>query len=138
MGTDLVLAVCGGGGNDTVALIVVLAIAALYLLVVGAAITRAEDGTERAMLVGLLVLAIAVGGLLFRGLAGISGFGDFLGRIVIALVISAGIALIVVARRRERSAGRAVFVAAAGTILIPCGLFVLFFAAVGLGTGCLD
>jgi hypothetical protein len=138
MGTDLALAVCGGGGNDTVAIIVVLAIAALYLLAVGAALNRAEDGTERAKLLGLLVIAVVVGGIVFRGLAGISGFGDFLGRLMIALVITSAITLVGVARQREGSAGRAVFVAVAGTILIPFGVFILFFAAVGLGTGCLD
>jgi len=137
MGTDLVLAVCGGG-NDTVAIVVVLAIAALYLLAVGAALRGAEDGTERVKLIGVLVVSIVVGGVVFRGLDDISGFGDFLGRLIVALVISSAIALIGVARQREESAGRAVFVAAAGTVLIPFGIFILFFAAVGLGTGCLD
>lgn len=56
---------------------------------------------------------------------------------IIAPLLSGSIALVGVARWREEGAGRAVFVAAAGTILIPCGILVLFFASVGLGTGCL-
>lgn len=79
MGVDLVLAVCGGGGNDTAAMVVIVAIAGLYLLAVATALSRAEDGVERAA-----------------------------------------------------------FVAVADTMLIPVGIFVLLFAAFGLGTGCLD
>jgi hypothetical protein len=55
----------------------------------------------------------------FRGLAGISGLGDFLGRLVIALVISSAIALIGVASQREESVGRAVFVVVAGIVPDP-------------------
>lgn len=135
---DLILAVCEGGGNDTLALIVVLAIAALYLLAVGSILRRAEDGAERLMLIVLLLVSIAIGGLAYGAAGSISGLGDFIARLVVSLLISGGLALLAANLKGEETAGRAVAIAVAGDLLIPCGIFVLFFAAFGIGTACLD
>lgn len=134
----MVLAVCGGGGNDTLAFIVVLAIAALYLLPIVATLGNAEDGAERAVLIVLLAISITVGGLLFLYPQGIDGDQDYLGRFVISLLVTGGIAVAAAAKWRAASVGRAVFVALAGDVLIPGGIFLLFFASMVLGSGCLS
>jgi hypothetical protein len=137
MGPDLVLAQCSGG-NDTVAFIAVLTLGVLYALAVGAVIVRAEDDTEKLLLAILLATSIAIGAIAFLVLGRISEVGNFIERLVVSLMLSSLIALIGAARWREASAGRAVFVAIAGDLFVPCGIFVLFFASLILGTGCLD
>ncbi|HET7416109.1 MAG TPA: hypothetical protein VFJ61_00575 [Solirubrobacterales bacterium] len=137
-GDLLLLAVCEGGGNDTLAKLVVLVIAALYLLVVMAALGGAEGAGERVLLILLFAISVSVGAAAYGNFGGISGLGDFIARMVISLIISGGIALLGAATLREESAGRAVFVAVAGNILVPAGIFVFFFASMGIGTGCLN
>jgi peptidoglycan/LPS O-acetylase OafA/YrhL len=137
-GVDTVLAVCGGGGSDAVGFIAVLVLGALYALAVLAAIGRAEDAEELAALIILLLVSVAIGGLFFLYPHGVSGNGDYLARFVISLVVAGVIGAGVVAKLGEQSAGRVFFIALAGDVLIPGGLFVLLFASVGLGTGCLD
>jgi hypothetical protein len=59
-------------------------------------------------------------------------------RLVVSLIACSAIALIGAAKWREESVGRAIFIAVAGDILIPVGICVVFFAAMGPGTGCLE
>lgn len=134
----LVTAVCGGGGNNVLAGFVVLFLAGLYAIAVVTALGRAEDGGELMLLIALLAASIAIGGLFFLYPEGINGDGDFLGRFVLSLVASGMLGIGAAVKLGEQSAGRAIFLALAGDVLIPGGLIVLLFASVGLGTGCLD
>lgn len=77
----------------------------------------------------------AVGGLFFLYPSGIKGDGAFLGRFVLSLVVSGSLGVGVAFKLGEQSAGRAIFLALAGDILIPGGLFI---ASMLWGTGCLD
>ena len=134
----MLLADCGGGGNDTLAVLVVLVVAVLYLLAVGSLLRRAEDGSELIMLIVLLVVSIAIGWFAFAGFGSISGLGDFMARLVVSLLISGGLALLAAMLKGEETAGRAVMAAVAGNIFIPFGAVVLFVAAFGIGTSCID
>lgn len=131
------LAVCGGG-SDVFAFAVVLVIGGLYAAALLTALGRAEDGEELGLLIGLLLVSVAIGGLLFLYPHGINGDADFLGRFVISLVVSGLLGVGAVLKLGEQSAGRALFIALAGDILIPAGFFVLFLASMIFGTGCLD
>ena len=136
---DLLLrAVCGGGGNDILAFLVVLVIGGFYATAVVYALSRAEDGGELALLVSLLIATITIGGILFLYPEGIEGNGDYLGRFVLSFVISGLLGIGVVVKRGEEVAGRALFIALAGDVLIPGGLFVFLFSSLGVGTGCLS
>jgi hypothetical protein len=137
MGASLVMAVCGGSGNDTLAFIVVIFVAAIYVLSLLTAFGKAEDGQEMVMLIALLSVSIAVGGLAFLYPNGTSGNGDYFSRFIISLVISGGLGLGAAAIWKESSAGRAIFVALAGDVLIPGGLLLLLFASIGIGSGCI-
>ena len=132
------LAVCGGGGSDAIALLVVLAIGLAYGFALLTAVFRAEDGEEALLLIVLLVASIAIGGLVFLYPHGTGGDTDYLGRFVISLVVSGLLGIGVVLRLGEQSAGRALFIALAGDILIPLGFFVLLLSSVILGTGCFE
>jgi hypothetical protein len=127
-----VLAVCGGGGNDTLAAVIVLAVVTAYLLLVGAVFVRSEDGVERGMLALLLVASAVLGTGIF------SVLGTSVGSFVLALIVPAALAVLSAASTRQGSVGRAVFVALAGSSLIPGGLFLLIFASAGIGTACFD
>jgi hypothetical protein len=137
-GDFLMTAVCGGGGNDTLGFLVIVVVGALYALAVLKAMSLAEFGDELAILVALFTISVAVGGLVFLYPHGIDGNGDYLGRFVISLVAAGVLGGITTAKLGEQSAGRAFFLALAGDILIPAGIFLLLIASVGIGTGCLD
>jgi hypothetical protein len=100
------LGVCGGGGSDTLAAIVVIVIAALYGWAVLSVLARAEDGTEQAMLIILLIVSIAIGGFLFLYPGGIEGDGDFLTRFMISLIVVSTIAVAASAMARSECRAR--------------------------------
>ena len=54
------------------------------------------------------------------------------------LLVSGAIGIGVIVKLGNQSAARVLFVALAGGILIPGGIFLLFFTSMGLGTGCLN
>jgi hypothetical protein len=137
-GTAIQLAVCGGGGNDTLGFVAVLLVAALYLLPVVAIIGGAEDMGERSSLVLVLLGSIPLGAAIFLYPHGVSGNGNYLARFLLALAVPAAIGAALAAALRIRSLGKAAFIGFAGGLLIPGGLFLLLFASVGIGTGCLD
>ncbi len=133
------LAVCGGGGNDFLAIAVVVVVGALYLLAVGTALLRANDGLELTVLVVLLLISVAIGGFAFLYPDGVdSNDADYLGRFVLSLVATGALGVIPAVKWREESVGRMIFVALAGDVLIPGGILVFLFASLLLGTGCLD
>jgi hypothetical protein len=136
--TTIALAICGGGGSNAVALIVVAIVVVTWLLVVGAVIRSADDSSERAILIGLVALSVVIGAGVFFLPEGVSGDGDYLGRFFLALLISgvigAGLALVTGAAH----VGRALFVSVCGALFLTGGAFLLLFASILLGTGCLD
>lgn len=131
----LVLAVCGGG-NDVLAWIFGIGVAGVYAGALLAAVFRAEDGTEMAMGLGLLVASVAIGALFTFGGASFLG-GDQLGAFVVSLLVCGGLAIGVAARWREEIVGRLIFLGVGGAAAIPAGFLLLLFAAFGIGSGCL-
>jgi hypothetical protein len=133
-----VLAVCGSGGSDTAALIVVILILAAWGLGVWAIIWKGTESQERALLLFLLLASAPIATLMFLGPEGLTGDGDYLARFLLAVLLPTGIGLALALLTRRVNPGRAIAVAFSGAVLIPGGIFVLFFASLGIGTGCLD
>jgi hypothetical protein len=138
MASNLVLAVCGDGGSDVAALIVVATVVVLWLFAVGAVIRAAGDGTERALLVGLVLASLLIGAGIFFLPEGVSGDGDYLSRFFLALLIPGAIGVGVALLTRAVHVGRALFVSVCGALFLTGGIFLLLFASILLGTGCLD
>ncbi|HEY3552340.1 MAG TPA: hypothetical protein VGK66_01505 [Solirubrobacterales bacterium] len=132
-GMSTVLAVCGGG-NNTLAIVFLLVVAAVYALTVIAGVRRAEDATEMLVLIALFLVSAVVSGLIFF----FPGGNPSVARFVISIVVTGGMALVIAAKWREEIAGRAVFVAFAGDLLVPGGFVALLIAAFGIGEACLD
>jgi hypothetical protein len=134
---NLALAVCGGG-DDAVALTVVAIVVVAWLLALWAVIRTADAGSERAILIGLVLVSLVVGAGVFFLPEGIDGNGDYLTRFLLALLIpgaiGGGIALLTGAAH----VGRALFVSVCGALFLTGGAFLLLFASLLLGTGCLD
>jgi hypothetical protein len=129
----VILVACGGGGNATVAIVFLLVPAVIYWLAVATALRRAEDTAERLVLIVLFLVSAALGPLILL-------FPDnspSLTRFIISLVVTGGVGLAVAAKWREGIAGRAVFIALAGDVLIPGTILVAFIAAL-LGGACLE
>jgi hypothetical protein len=135
---SLSLAVCGGGGDDTVALIVVVIVVLLWFLTVSAVIKAADDATERAVLTGLVLASVLLGAGIFFGPEGISGDGDYLSRFFIALLVPAVIGVGVALLTGAVHVGRALLISVCGALFLVGGAFLLFFASLMLGTGCLS
>jgi hypothetical protein len=137
-GISLVLATCGGGGNDTAAL--VLMILALVAWGVGAraAICGGTEPSDRKFLLFIFVAATIFVPLVFLAPSG--HFGDHYsgGRFLIAFLTPAAIGYWWAAQSGRASPGRALAVALVRAIFIPGGVFVLFLASFGIGTGCLE
>ncbi|HEU5252528.1 MAG TPA: hypothetical protein VFU16_04270 [Solirubrobacterales bacterium] len=132
------LAVCGGGSNAT-AIVVILAAILIWLLVAYLVIRTGRDRDEQVLLVALLVISVLLGGGVFFGVQeGFSGSGDDLGKFVLSLLIAgavgAGIALVI----RGRGAVRAFVISSWGALFLTGGIYVLFIAFLGFGTGCLS
>lgn len=136
-GAHAVFAVCGGGSN-AVALIVVAIVVVAWLLVVSAVIRSAEHGTERALLIGLVLISVLVGAGVFFVPEGVSGNGDYLGRFFLALSIPAAIGVATALLTRAAHVGRALFVSVCGALFLTGGAFLLLFASLLFGTGCLE
>lgn len=129
----MILVACGSGGNATVAIVFLLVSAVIYGLAVAAALRRAEDTVELLVLIVLFLVSAALGPLILL-------FPDnspSLTRFMISLVVTGGVGLAVAAKWHEGIAGRAVFIALAGDVLIPGTILVAFIAA-GLGGACLE
>lgn len=137
-GASLVLAVCGDGGSDTVALIVVAIVVLLWFLTVGAVVKAGEDGTERALLIGLVLASVLIGAGIFFLPEGVSGDGDYLTRFFLALLIPGAIGIAVALLTRAVHVGRALLISVCGALFLVGGIFLLFFASLALGTGCLE
>jgi hypothetical protein len=136
--SNLALSVCGSGGSDAAALIVVVVVIVLWLLAVGAVIRAAEDGTERALLLGLVLASLLIGAGIFFLPEGVDGDGDYLSRFFLALLIPGAIGVGVALLTRAVHVGRALFISVCGALFLTGGIFLLLFASLLLGTGCLD
>lgn len=134
----LVLGICGGGGNDTVARVFVLIIVVVWVLAVAAILGGETGRDERLALLAVLAGTIAIGGLVFLAPEGVSGNGDYLGRFLLSLLLSAALGVGGSLATRRYGPWRGLFIAIAGDVFIPGGLILLLFASVGLGSGCLD
>lgn len=131
-------AVCGGGGNDTLALLTFLAVVLVWLLLVRIPFVTSKDKTEVLTLVGLLVVSAILGAVIFWANGWIGGERDYFERFLLSLLVSGALGVGVALTTHRVSVARALFVALAGDVLIPGGLVALLFAAIGIGTGCLD
>jgi hypothetical protein len=136
-GVNVVLAVCGGGGSNTASLIVIGLLFAVWLWVIGLIISRAPTPAQRLTLVVLLPIAVALGAAGFFASDDILG-GDRLARFVISLFLSGFLGWAVAHSWPERDIPRAIVVALAGNVLIPIGIFVVFFSSLLIGSSCLD
>jgi hypothetical protein len=116
-----------------VAIVVLLVPAVIYGLAVAVALRRAEDTTERLVLIVLFLVSAALGLLILL----FPNNSPSLTRFIISLVVTGGVGLAVAAKWREGIAGRAVFIALAGDVLIPGGTLVTFIAAL-LAGACLE
>jgi hypothetical protein len=135
---NFVLAVCGSGGSEAAALIAVALVLALWGFGVWAVVWLGTESQERALLLFLLLASAPIATLMFLGPEGLTGDGDYLARFLLAVLVPTGIGLAVALFTRRVGPGRAIAVAFSGAVLIPGGIFVLLFASLGLGTGCLD
>jgi len=138
IGADLVLAVCGSGGSDGVAVFIVGIVVLLWLLAVGAVIRGAEANSERVLLTGLVVISVVIGAVLFFGPEGVSGDGDYLTRFFLALLIPGAVGGGVALLTQAVPVGRALFVSVCGALFLTGGAFLLLFASLLFGTGCLE
>ncbi len=134
----MTLAVCGDGGNDTFALVVVAIVVALWFLTVGVVIKAGEDETERALLIALVLVSVLIGAGIFFLPEGVSGDGDYLTRFFLALLIPGAIGIAVSLLTRAVHLGRALLISVCGALFLVGGVFLLFFASLALGTGCLE
>lgn len=130
----MILVACGGSeGNTTAAIAFLLVATAIYGLAVAVALRRAEDTTERLVLIVLFLVSAPLGLLILL-------FPDnspSLTRFIISLAVTGGVGLAVAAKWRKRIAGRAVFIALAGDVLIP-GVILVAFIAAALGGACFE
>jgi hypothetical protein len=138
MGANVVLAVCGDGGSNAVALLVVAIVVVLWLLAVSAVIRATEDGSERALLIGLVLVSVLIGAGIFFLPEGVSGNGDYLSRFFLALLIPGAIGVGAALLTRAAHVGRALFVSVCGALFLTGGAFLLLFASLLFGTGCLE
>lgn len=132
------MAVCGDGGDNTVAMIVVLLVVLLWFLTVRALVKAGRDTREQALLVGLVLVSVLIGAGIFFLPEGISGDGDYLSRFFIALLVPGAIGVGVALITGAVHAGRALFASICGALFLVGGAFLLFFASLALGTGCLS
>lgn len=133
------LAVCGGGGSDVAAwLFAVLAFSA-WLLVTVLVLRAARAKRERRLLLGLLIGSILLTPLIIDAFySGLFGDDGNTGKLALVLLLPSAIGVGIAYRTRAAHGARALFISAWGTVLIPYGIFVLFFAALAVGSGCLD
>jgi hypothetical protein len=134
------LAICDGvAGSERARWIVIPPVIFFaWGLIVWFCIWRGTDPDERASLLALLGFCVATGGLIFLVPEGISGNGDYLTRFWISLLVAGGIGLAWPLVTRKPSLWRSIGVAIAGDVLVPGGLILLFFWALGLSGSCLD
>jgi uncharacterized membrane protein HdeD (DUF308 family) len=134
-----VLAVCGGGGNDVAAVAIILG---ALLAWVGAAvliIRTARDRRERLFLVGLLLASILVGPFLIKAFYdGVFGSDTQTAKLALVLLIPGVTAAAIAVRVRGGLAGRAFVLATWGAIFLGGFGLLSFFAAVVVGTGCIE
>jgi hypothetical protein len=95
------------------------------------------DLTERLSLLALLLAAILIGGLLLLYPHGTSGNSDYLLRFLLGIPLCGLLGALVAERTRIFGPWCGAFVGIVGDLLVPGGLFLLFFASVGIGNGCL-
>ncbi len=130
----MILVACGSGeGNTTAAIVFLLVPTVIYGLAVAAALRRAEDTAERLVLIVLFLVSAPLGLLILL-------FPDnspSLTRFIISLAVTGGVGPAVAAKWRKEMAGRAVFIALAGDILIP-GLILVGFIAGAIAGACLE
>ena len=110
----------------------------LWLLTVGAVIRAGEDATERALLIGLVLASVVIGAGIFFLPEGVSGDGDYFTRFFLALLIPGAIGIAVALLTQAVHAGRALLISVCGALFLVGGIFLLFFASLALGTGCLE
>jgi hypothetical protein len=137
-GLGFVLATCGGGGNDAAALLVMILALAAWGVGAGAVVCAGTESGERKFLLIVLIVAAIVAPLVFVPESGLLGDQVSGVRCLIALLIPAAIGFWWAARSGSASPGRALVVAMVGAVLLPGGLFVIFVASLGIGTGCLE
>jgi hypothetical protein len=138
-GNLMLLADCNGGGNNLVAWVVILIAFSAWALVTVLVVRKARDERERYLLLGLLFGSILLTPLIIYGFySGLVGSDGNVAKLVPLLVIPSVIGVGIAHRTRAAHRGRAFFISAWGTFLIPYGMSVLFFAAFAIGTGCLE
>jgi len=124
------VACSSGGGNAALAIVFLLVPTVVYAVAVAGVLRRAEDTAERLVLIALFLVSAALGLLILLFPDNSPSFTRF----IISLVVTGVGGLAVAAKWREGVAGRAVFIALAGDVLIP-GVVVVAFIAAAIGGG---
>jgi hypothetical protein len=135
----MLLADCNGGGSDLAASLVVVVAFSAWLLVAALVLRAARSDKERYLLLGLLVGTILLTPLIISAFySGLFGSDGDTGKLALLLLLPSVIGLGIAHWTRTAHVVRALFIAVWGTILIPLGIYVAFFAAFGIGNGCLE
>jgi len=138
-GNLILLADCNNGGSDPAALAVIVLALSAWLLMAVLAIRAGRDERERILLSGLLVGSIVLTPLIISAFySGLFGDDGDEGKLALLLLLPSAIGLAIAYRTGAAHLVRALFISVWGTILIPFGIFVAFFAALAIGTGCLE
>jgi CDP-diglyceride synthetase len=134
-----VLAVCGGGVSDALAWLIILAAISVWIAGTALIVRSARDKREKRLLIALLISSIVIGPALTAAYYGdLFGNDSGTGKLALLLTIPGAIGAGIASATRAAHGFRAFLISTWGAVFLLGLTFVAIFAALGVGTGCLN
>ncbi|HST68604.1 MAG TPA: hypothetical protein VLI94_02980 [Solirubrobacterales bacterium] len=130
---------CGHGGSDLLAVLVILVAFSAWVAVTALIVRSARDQREKQLLIALVIGSIVLGPALTAAYyGGLFGDDSSTGKLALVLAVPGAIGLGIALATGAAHGFRAFLISTWGAVFLLGLAFVAIFAALGVGTGCLN